>query len=327
MRTLNPMKLSVVVPCYNEEEVLPKLAATLLRVLPTCTEQFEVIFIDDGSSDQTVSVLRELSKRDAVFRYVVFSRNFGKESAMLSGIEAASGDAIAIMDADMQHPPELLPRMLPLLDANFDQVVAKRNRVGDARTRKFLSKGYYKAVNHFVDVSLEDGVGDFRVLSRRAADAILSLHERNRFAKGLFAWIGFDTAYVNYENSQRAAGESKWSVRQLLNYGLDGVFSFNSRPLRAALHIGLYVTIAAVLYVLWVVVRALAFGVSTPGYATLMAAVVGFGGLQILILGILGEYVGRIYDEVKARPHFIIKETSVEMAPVLEKRVPSFWNG
>lgn len=304
------MLLSVVIPCFNEEDGIDRLADVLTETLAAVAPEFEVILVDDGSRDDTLDRLRALASRDTRFRYLSFSRNFGKEAAMLAGIGEAAGDAVAILDADLQHPPELLGRMLPMLEQGFDQVVARRTRTGDAIGRTIASRLYYRAMNRLVDVRLEDGVGDFRVLSRRATDALLSVNEYNRFSKGLFSWIGFSTASVDYENVSREVGQSKWSLRSLFNYGIEGVISFNSRPLRTAIHFGLLVVLVGVLYAVWVIVNAIVSGVSVPGYVTTICAVVLFGGLNMLLLGIVGEYMGRIYLETKGRPHYIFKEVS-----------------
>lgn len=303
------MKLSVVVPCYNEESGLEQLFSAFVQHLEPLAAEFEVILVDDGSRDGTLGKLREFSRRDARFRYLALSRNFGKEAAMLAGLSQAQGDAVAILDADLQHPPELLGRMLPLLDTH-DQVVARRTRTGDAATRTFASRMYYRMMNRLSDVPLEDGVGDFRVLSRTAVRALLTLGEYNRFSKGLFSWIGFDTATVDYENVERTAGETKWRLRDLINYGVDGILSFNTKPLRFSIYLGIAVSLAAFVYALVVVIEAIAGGVSTPGYVTLLCAVVGLGGLEMILLGVIGEYLGRIYAETKGRPHFLLKEAS-----------------
>jgi glycosyltransferase involved in cell wall biosynthesis len=304
------VKLSVVVPCFNEEAVLGQLLEELTRSLGALDVDYEVIFVDDGSRDGTLRILRDAARRDPRFRYMALSRNFGKESAMLAGLSQAAGDAVAILDADLQHPPELLATMLPYLSQGYDQVVARRNRTGDAKVRTTVSRTYYRLINRLVEVDLQDGVGDFRVLSRTAARALLTLGEYNRFSKGLFSWIGFDTAIVDYENAPRGAGESKWRLRDLMNYGIDSVLSFNTRPLRMAIHFGAFVAALSFLYAGWVVLDALVSGNSVPGYVTTICAVVGFGGLQMILLGVVGEYMGRIYAETKARPHFLIKESS-----------------
>ncbi|TNC21844.1 glycosyltransferase [Amycolatopsis alkalitolerans] len=307
--------LSVVVPCFNEERALPRLFARLRQVLPAAAGTFEVIFVDDGSTDRTLPLLRAFFSADQRFRYVALSRNFGKESAMLAGLGRACGDAVAIVDADLQHPPELLTEMMRLLREGHDQVIARRRtRAGDPRVRAFLAHLFYRLINRMVDVEIADGLGDFRLLDRKAVDALLSMGEYNRFSKGLFAWIGFDTVTVGYDNVPRAGGTSKWTVRKLLDYGIDGVVSFNNRPLRLAIYAGALSTLVAFGYAAWVLVSALVQGNPVPGYVTTICGVFVFGGLQLLILGVIGEYLGRIYFETKRRPHFLIREAS-ESAP------------
>ncbi|GAA3647911.1 hypothetical protein GCM10022237_04350 [Nocardioides ginsengisoli] len=302
--------LSVVVPCYNEEAVVDSMVAVLKDVLPQVADSFEVLLVDDGSRDRTLERLRAIHADDPRFRYLALSRNFGKESAMLAGLSQARGDAVAILDADLQHPPTLLAEMLPLLADGKDQVIARRTRTGDKPVRTMFSKAYYKIFNRLIDVTLEDGAGDFRVLSRRAVRALLAVGEYNRFSKGLFSWIGFDTAVVDYENVARAGGETKWSMRSLVNYGIDGVVSFNSRPLRLAIYFGAFISLVAFVYAFWVLGDAIINGNKAAGYVTTICTVVGFGGVQMILLGVIGEYLGRIYLETKGRPHFLLKESS-----------------
>lgn len=303
--------LSVVVPCYNEEESLPRLVEVLEQELAAVTDSFEVILVDDGSRDRTLPILRRVAAEHPRFRYLSLSRNFGKESAMIAGLSHARGERVAILDADLQHPPQLLAEMLPLLDSgDYSQVVARRTRTNDPALRTLLSQTYYRMMNRLVDVELTDGVGDFRVLDRAAVDALLQLGETNRFSKGLFAWIGFPTAVVDYENVSREAGATKWSLKNLFNYGIDGVVSFNHRPLRLAIWVGLLVAVVAIAYATWVLFDAIWHGNPVPGYVTTVCLVTWFGGVQLIVLGVLGEYLGRIYAEVKQRPLFLLKETS-----------------
>lgn len=305
------MKLSVVVPCYNEEAVIGRFDETLRETLDPLAVEYEMCYVDDGSADGTLNRLRKIAERyEATTRFVSFSRNFGKESAMLAGLKEATGDAVIIMDADLQHPPELIEKMLDLYQLGHDQVIAKRDREGDKPMRTAISRLYYRAVNKWVDVELTDGVGDFRLLSRTAVDALISLPEYNRFSKGLFSWIGFDTVTFDYRNAAREAGETKWRLGSLVNYGIDGMISFNNRPLRLAIYSGLSLAGLAAIYTLWVIGAAVVGGVSAPGYVTLVAIIVGMGGLQMVMLGLIGEYIGRIYYETKRRPHFLVKETS-----------------
>ncbi|AUG79801.1 membrane protein [Kitasatospora sp. MMS16-BH015] len=309
------MLLSIVVPCYNEEAVIELFDAEIRDNLEGLPVDYELCYVDDGSSDATLERLRALAaKHPGTTRYVSFSRNFGKEAGMLAGLREASGDAVVLMDADLQHPPELIERMLDLYDRGHDQVIARRSREGDKAVRSAVSRLYYRLVNKWVDVELKDGVGDFRLLSRRAVDAILSLPEYNRFSKGLFSWIGFDTVTFDYQNAAREAGETKWRFGALLNYGMDGLISFNNRPLRVAIYLGLALVGVAVLYAAWITGVALVDGIDSPGYVTLIVAIVGLGGLQMVMLGLIGEYIGRIYYETKRRPHFLVKETNTPRA-------------
>ncbi|SEN15044.1 Glycosyltransferase involved in cell wall bisynthesis [Actinacidiphila rubida] len=284
----------------------------MLDALPVA---YEICYVDDGSSDRTLARLRLIAERHPhATRYVSFSRNFGKEAGMLAGLRETTGDAVVIMDADLQHPPELIGRMLELYERGHDQVIARRGRQGDGALRSVLSHAYYRAINKWVDVELTDGVGDFRLISRPVVEALLALPEYNRFSKGLFSWVGYDTVSFDYRNAARGAGESKWRFGALLNYGMDGLVSFNNRPLRLAIWLGLTLAGLAGLYAAWIMVTAVTYGVTLPGYVTLVAIIVGLGGVQMVMLGLIGEYIGRIYYETKRRPHFLVKERS---GPVL----------
>jgi polyisoprenyl-phosphate glycosyltransferase len=308
------MRLSLVVPCYNEEAVLARFHEVVRGETAGIADEVEVVFVDDGSSDGTLEILKKIAAADDGARYVSFSRNFGKEAAMLAGLKRAGGDAVIILDADLQHPPELLSRMVDLHRQGFDQVIAQRGREGEKHVRTALSKSYYWLINKMVDVKLVDGVGDFRLLSRRAVDALLTMPEYNRFSKGLFAWIGFDSVTFTYKNAAREAGETKWSLRRLLNYGIDSLLSFNNKPLRAAIYLGFLFFSISFFYMVGIVIAAMVHGNNTPGYVTIIAAIVGIGGLQIFTIGVIGEYIGRIYYEAKKRPHYLVKET--ETGPV-----------
>ncbi|MER6317476.1 glycosyltransferase family 2 protein [Streptomyces sp. NPDC001581] len=303
-------KLSVVVPCYNEEAVIDSFDAEVRRVLDALPVEYEICYVDDGSRDGTLGKLRKIAAEHGdQTRYVSFSRNFGKEAGMLAGLREATGDAVVIMDADLQHPPELIERMLEHYRQGHDQIIARRTREGDKKLRSALSRLYYRGVNRWVDVELTDGVGDFRMLSRPAVDALLSLPEYNRFSKGLFSWIGFDTVHFDYRNAQREAGETKWKFGSLLNYGMDGLISFNNRPLRIGIWFGVSLVALTGLYALWITIMAITNGVESPGYVTLVAIITGLGGVQLIMLGLIGEYIGRIYYETKRRPHFLVKES------------------
>ena len=306
------VKLSVVVPCYNEEDVVPQLYDEVLRETDQVVEEWELILVDDGSADDTIGQCRKLAASDERVRYISLSRNFGKESALLAGLHAATGDAVILMDADLQHPPQLIPELVTMYRAGHDQVVTRRSRAGDPPLRRLVSRGYYGVVNRLMDVRIEDGTGDFRLLSRRAVDALLSMPEQNRFSKGLFAWIGFAGPTVHYVDASRTSGSSRWSMRQLLDYGVDGVVAFNVKPLRMLVWTGLTVLALSLAYIGVVIIAVIVRGVDAPGYVTLITAVLGLGGLQLVGLGVLGEYVGRIYLEVKQRPHYLVRDSNVE---------------
>jgi glycosyltransferase involved in cell wall biosynthesis len=309
------MLISIVAPCYDEEDVIERFHDQVQKVaeeLLPLGHDMEFVYIDDGSRDRTLMVLERLAGLDKRVRYVSFSRNFGKEAALLAGLRNASGDCVVVMDADLQHPPELIKRMVELRAQGYDQVIARRTRTGDGMARTLTARLYYRFVNRLMDVELVDGVGDFRLMSRRVVDAVLDLTEYNRFSKGLFAWVGFPATTFEYENAAREAGRTSWSFKGLLNYGLDGLLSFNNRPLRAALYLGMGLLLCAGLYTGWIVVAALVQGVQTPGYVTIITAVTGVAGVQMIMLGVIGEYTGRIYYEVKGRPHFLVKASNVE---------------
>ncbi|WP_406148797.1 glycosyltransferase [Streptomyces anulatus] len=303
------LQLSVVVPCFDEAEVIEAFHTALVGVLDPLGDSFEICYVDDGSRDRTRLLLSALAARDPRAHYTAFSRNFGKEAAMLAGLRMSRGAAVVIMDADLQHPPELIPRMLELHRHGYDQVIPRRDRAGEGLLRSTLSHTYYALVRRCMDVELIDGSGDFRLLSRRAVESVLSLPESNRFSKGIFSWIGFDTVTFRYRNSERVAGRSKWGSKRLLNYGIDGLLSFNNRPLRLAIYTGFWVFVSALAYALWTVVGVVLHGTDTPGYATLLTAVVALSGIQLVTLGVIGEYVGRIYHEAKHRPPYVVRET------------------
>lgn len=303
--------LSIVVPCYNEEIVLNQFFNRLTKELEVITEEYEIVFINDGSTDKTINIIKSLSLIEERVRYISFSRNFGKEAAMLAGLRFSNGDAVLLMDADLQHPPEIIHELIHHYCRGYDQVIAKRTRKGEKRIRTLASSLYYKIMNKFIDIELIDGVGDFRLLSKRAISAVLSLGEYNRFSKGLFSWIGFKEYVIEYENIVRRSGTSKWNFNKLLNYGIDGVISFNNKPLRLSIYIGLIITILGIIYVIASFFQILTSGVDVPGYFTTITSVLILGGIQLIFLGIIGEYIGRIYYESKRRPHYIIEEQNI----------------
>lgn len=312
------MNLTVLIPSYNESDSIKSLYDELnFILLQDSLKQnydYELIFIDDGSNDNTLDIIKKLQKSDKHIKYLSFSRNFGKEAAMLAGFAYSIGDAVVLIDADLQHPPELIPKMIKYYKDGYDQVIGKRNRTGDSKSKTFLSKLYYKVVNYLIDIKLTDGVGDFRLLSRRAVNAILSMHEYNRFSKGIFSWIGFDSKIIEYENQNRLSGTSKWGFKKLLHYGIDGILSFNDKPLTTTLYLGVTIALCGIIYVLYSLIQILIVGIDTPGYFTIITAILIIGGVQLISIGVVGQYVGRIYSEVKMRPHFIISETNIKVS-------------
>ena len=311
--TMDRKLLSVVVPCYNEMNVIQMFHETLTEQIKTLSSKYdyEIIYINDGSRDSTQELISRNAADDSAVKFIRFSRNFGKESAMLAGMQAAAGDCVIIMDADLQHPPELVNEMISKYEEGFDQVIAKRDRKGDSFRNRTFSKLYYKLVNQMVDVQLTDGAGDFRLLSRAAVDAVLSLKETNRFSKGIFSWVGFNQTFIEYENRQRAADSSRWTFKQLLKYAIDGVVSFNIQPLRICVYLGGALLLISMAYLIYLFVNILMNGIDVPGYFTTIALISIVGGVQLVSLGIIGEYIGRIYAEVKNRPAYIVAETNI----------------
>lgn len=303
--------VSFIVPCFNEAENIAALLTSIQKEMRQEKYMYEVIFIDDGSNDGSLEEMEKLSFDEREVKYISLSRNFGKEACMLAGLHHAEGDAVILMDADLQHPPPLVHELLHYYEHGYDQVIAKRNRRGDGWIRSKVSSLYYKVVNKMVDVELEDGEGDFRLLSRKAVASLLTLSEGVRFSKGLYSWIGHDSITINYENEQRENGDSKWSTGKLLNYGIDGVISFNNKPLRMCFYAGAIILLIALAYIGYMFVHTLIYGISVPGYFTLISAVLFLGGVQLVCLGIIGEYIGRIYYETKQRPHYLVKQSNI----------------
>lgn len=304
--------ISFVIPSYNEAGNIAGLMEAIADEMLHQRAGYEVLFVDDGSTDGTMNEIRDLLFMYPEAEYISFTRNFGKEAAILAGLQFAKGHAVILMDADLQHPPSLIPELLKGFEEGYDQVIAKRNRKGDSRFRSLLSSTYYRFVNKAIDVQLENGEGDFRLLSRRAVDSILLLSEGNRFSKGLFAWIGLEQKTISYDNVVRQNGVTKWSLSKLLNYAIDGVVSFNTKPLRLCMYMGLTIVGAAIAYIIVTLIGIYKHGVDVPGYFTTITAVLLLGGIQLLSLGIIGEYIGRIYNETKKRPHFLVQRSSVD---------------
>jgi glycosyltransferase involved in cell wall biosynthesis len=307
------MKLSLIIPCYNEEAALPFLYQALVDVSAELKDfDIEYLFINDGSRDGTLSKLIELSTADSRVKYLSFSRNFGKEAAMYAGFVNASGDYVAVLDADLQDPPSLLPQMMDILrSGEYDSVATRRvSRAGEPPIRSFFARRFYKLINRISDADIVDGARDFRLMKREMVDAILAMDEYNRFSKGIFGWIGFRTYWLPFENVERVAGETKWSFWGLFKYALDGIINFSQVPLSLASYGGIFMTFVSFIAILFVIVRRLVFGDPVSGWASLVCIITFIGGLQLFCIGIMGQYLSKTYLETKRRPHYIISETN-----------------
>lgn len=307
------MTISVVVPCFNEEESIPLFYAKMERVRKVMGTEFEYIFINDGSSDNTLSVLRDLNLVNPKAHYISFSRNFGKEAALYAGLQHAQGNYVTVMDVDLQDPPELLIEMKKRLDevSELDCVGTRRvTREGEPPIRSFFARMFYKLINHISQVEMVDGARDFRLMRRPMVDAILELSEYNRFSKGIFAWVGFETQYLEYKNVERVAGKTSWNFWSLFKYSIEGIVNFSDAPLNIAFVGGLLSWFLAFIMVVFIVVRTLVFGDPTSGWPSLMTVILFLGGFQLLTIGILGKYIGKIFMETKKRPVYVIKEKS-----------------
>ena len=311
--------ISIVVPCYNEEESLPRFMEETLKIISAMNEannlHFELVFVDDGSSDDTLPVLRKISRESKSFvfvkvKFISFSRNFGKEAALLAGLHATSGDYVAVMDADLQDPPALLPEMYrAVTEENFDCAAARRySRRGEPVIRSIFAKMFYKIYGKLTDIHVADGARDFRLMTRQVTDAILSLTEYNRFSKGIFSWVGFSTKWIPYDHVNRAAGNTKWSFSKLFLYSIDGVTAFSIKPLAIASFFGLLFCAMAFLGIAFIIVRWLLYGDPVAGWASTVTIVLLVGGIQLLCTGIVGQYLAKAYMETKTRPLYIIKE-------------------
>ena len=311
------MLISLIVPCYNEEASLPILYDALCDVRKSESSDdkcFEFIFVNDGSRDKTAEIIRGLAENDKSVKYVFFSRNFGKEAAMYAGMQKANGDYVAILDADMQDPPSLIPQMIKDLDSGECDIVAARRvtRKGEPKIRSFFARTFYRLINRMCDIEIADGARDFRLMKREVVDAILSLSERQRFSKGIFAWVGFRTKWVEHENVERVAGETKWSFWKLFKYAIDGIVAFTTAPLRLATYAGFFFALLGFIYLIYYFIRAIVLTIynDVPGYPSLLCFILFIGGLILMCLGILGEYIGRTYIESKGRPIYIPSEES-----------------
>lgn len=305
--------VDIVVPCYNEEDVLHMFYKETQKILDTIEGyDFRYLFIDDGSRDKTLPILRELASSYPYIAYLSFSRNFGKEAGMYAGLKHTIADYVIVMDADLQHPPALIPTMIQAIEEGYDCCAAMRlSRTGESKIRSAFSRIFYKISNCLTDVKMEQNAVDFRIMSRQMVDSILELSEVQRFSKGIFAWVGYRTKWLPYENVERPAGTSKWSFWGLFKYAIDGITAFSIAPLRLVSTMGCVISLFAFIYIAITLIQTLIFGIDVPGYVTTLCAVLFLGGIMELSIGILGEYIGHIYMEAKDRPIYLIKETNL----------------
>jgi len=307
-------KVSLLIPAYNEEETIPLLYNELNKAVETISGyEFEIFFVNDGSSDNTLNILRNLQQIDSRVNYISFSRNFGKETAMAAGFDYVTGDAAVILDADLQDPPELIKEMIFHWEEGYDDVYAKRrSREGESWFKKFTSAAFYKVLQKMTKIPIQEDTGDFRLLDRRAIESLKKLREKQRYTKGMFSWIGFNKKEILFDRKPRAAGKTKWNYLKLFNLALEGVTSFTTSPLRISTILGILVSIFSIIYMFIVLIKSLIWKDPVQGYPSMMVTILFLGGVQLVSLGIIGEYVGRIFNETKYRPLYIIDEHNNE---------------
>ncbi|APT18292.1 MULTISPECIES: glycosyltransferase family 2 protein [Amylolactobacillus] len=304
-------KVSIIVPCYNEQESVPLFYTAISKVFSNIDYEIELLYVDDGSSDDTLNSIRKVQKLDPDHvHYLTFSRNFGKEAAMYAGLQNVTGDYVGIMDVDLQDPPELIPKMLAEIENNNYDVVGSRRvtRAGEPKIRSFFARMFYKLINKISETEIVDGARDFRIMTRQVVNSILTVTEYNRFSKGIFSWVGYKTKYLEYENRDRVAGETSWSFWKLLQYSIDGIISFSEAPLSIAVWVGLATSIGSLVAIFIIVIRTLLYGDPTAGWPSMVSIFLLVSGVILLSLGIIGKYIGKIFIEVKNRPVYIIKE-------------------
>ena len=308
-------RVTVIVPCFNEQEAIPIYYKEMCKIMLQMQDvDMELLFVDDGSTDRTLSVMKTLHTLDERCQYLSFSRNFGKEAAIYAGLKNATGDYVAIMDVDLQDPPELLPQMYQILEEEeYDNVATKRStRTGEPRIRSFLSEAFYKCINRISKTEIVNGARDYRLMKRKMVDAVLEMSEYNRFSKGIFEWVGFRTKWLEFENVERSTGETKWSLRKLFKYSLEGIMGFSVAPLSLASVIGLLFCVFSFLMILVIVVRTVVWGDPVNGWPSLVCIIFMVGGVQLLCTGIVGQYLAKTYLETKHRPIYILKDSSEE---------------
>lgn len=307
--------IDIIVPCYNEEDVLKLFYEESSKVTDNISDySCRYIFVDDGSRDKTLSILMELSKEHENVKYISFSRNFGKEAAMYAGLDHSTGDYVVIMDADLQHPPTMIPDMIKGIQEGYDCCAARRTtRKGEAPVRSLFSRMFYRVNKKMTNIDLVQGAVDFRIMTRQMVDSVLELSERQRFSKGIFSWVGFKTKWLPYENVERPLGSTKWSFWGLFKYAIDGITSFSITPLRLVTGMGFLISIFAFIYSIVTLIKTIIFGIDVPGYTTTLCAILFLGGIIELSIGVLGEYIANIYMEVKNRPLYILKDTNLPL--------------
>ena len=308
-------RISIIMPCYNESEALPLFMKEMYRVMDTMKENdFEIILVNDGSKDNTKEVMLDLAKRDERVKYILFSRNFGKEAAIFAGLQHATGDYVAMMDADLQDPPSLLPEMYrAVTEEGYDSVATRRvTRKGEPPIRSFFARCFYKLINKMSKTEIVDGARDFRLMNRKFVDALLEMKEYNRFSKGLFGWVGFKNKWIEFENVERIAGETKWSFWSLLKYSIEGIVAFTTAPLVVSSVVGMVLCLLSFVAIIFIVIRKLICGDPVAGWASSVCIMTFIGGVQLLCMGIMGQYMAKMYLEIKDRPVYIIDETNVK---------------
>ena len=314
-------KISIIVPCYNEEQAIPFFYEEINKISLDMKNDFEFIFVNDGSKDKTIEIIKEYSKKDKRVKYINFSRNFGKEAAMLSGLELSTGDYVAIMDADLQDPPSLLPKMLEILEDennDYDSVGTRRvTRKGEPPIRSFFARMFYKIINKMSKVEMVDGARDYRLMKRQVVNSILELKEYNRYSKGLFEFVGYNTKWLEFENQERIAGETKWSFWKLFLYALEGIVAFSTAPLAIASIAGFLFCLISFIMIIVIIIKTIVFGDPTSGWPSMVCIIFFVSGVQLFCLGIIGQYLSKTYLETKKRPIYIIKETNINDKKIL----------
>ena len=308
--------IAIIVPCYNEQEALPIFYEETTKVMSKLNYDYKILLINDGSKDNTLAIMKSIAEKDNHVKYLSFSRNFGKEAAMYAGFCNANADYVCVMDADMQDPPSLLPKMLEIIHKEgYDSVATRRkDREGEPPIRSFFARAFYKIINKISDADIVDGARDFRLMKRDMVEAIINMTEYNRFSKGIFGWVGFKTYWLSYDNVERVAGETKWNFWKLTKYAIDGIINFSHAPLSAVSWFGVFMTMISFLSLLGIIVRKLIYGDPVAGWASTICVIIFIGGLQLFCLGVIGQYISKMYLETKKRPHFIIEETNDDNA-------------